>query len=497
MGSVLPEAGPSHARLAFFLVLLGVLAGATARPIERAGGYKPIPLPGTDVLLMPESERTMERLVLGLDVNRTKFFMLPETTPWDPRSSDPNVRYLRRQLYWLNFELLHGGLLKAAPEYTRFFVAVPEPDTPDSLGNEEEVFREYLRERVGWTPETIARRVAFFRTPSSLPFPRDMAEPLGRDSRHRLVLGLGEDTDAFYAEPVHRLVRAFPNDFVVMILTRVNTEGGDMSLVWLPGGGIGLLLGYHRILRYAEATGRAGRDEEPVPAPLVEEGRAAFGRAFYGVEVLVLGEESLRDRDLASAELFHADMVASVLLGRNGVVAFVPSFVKQEAVDSILREPVPEEVRRRAQGEYDRAARQLRRRGYRVVRLPLSDHPDRTPVQVGGFVDLRNGRQSLLIGKYPYQFSLPDGRNPQADLQAALGRLEEAVLAWRTAPTAMKWGEVKRRIAGVWAEMDRAAERPNPAFDAQRRIYEAEGIRVVPVPIYATGEGGLHCLLLN
>jgi len=28
-------------------------------------------------------------------------------------------------------------------------------------------------------------------------------------------------------------------------------------------------------------------------------------------------------------------------------------------------------------------------------------------------------------------------------------------------------------------------------------MYESEGIRVVPVPIYPTGEGGLHCLLLD
>ncbi|HYB53460.1 MAG TPA: hypothetical protein VEG84_06315, partial [Thermoanaerobaculia bacterium] len=66
-------------------------------------------MPGTDLRLLPECEHTMNRLVLGLDPNQTKFYMLPDTTPWDPRSPDPRVRRLRQQLYWLNFELLHGG----------------------------------------------------------------------------------------------------------------------------------------------------------------------------------------------------------------------------------------------------------------------------------------------------------------------------------------------------------------------------------------------------
>lgn len=480
--------------LILFTALSGVLASA-AGTVRR---FEPVRVPGTDIRLLPESERTMERLVLGLDVNRTKHFMLPETAPWDPRSPDPRVSYLRRRLYWLNFELLHGGLFKKVPDYTRFFVAVPEAGVaPDSLGNEEESFRDYLQTRVGWSRETIARRVRFFQTPSAMPFPRDMAEPLGRDAKERLALALGADTGAYYAEPVRRLVEAFPRDFVLKVLPQVNTEGGDMSLVWLPEGRVGLVVGYHRILRFAESTQRLPPEGRPLAPALIEEGRKAFRRAFFGVEVLVLGEECLREPGIASAELFHADMVVNVLRGRTGAVAFVPSYREEPIVDSALQGLVPEHVRNRAQGEYDRAARQLEKRGYRVVRLPFRDHPDRTPVQVGSFVDLRTGQQSLLLGKYPYQFDLPGARNPQRELQASLGRLEAAVAAWRKAPADAQWDEVVRRIAGVWAEMDRAAESPNPTFQTQARLYEAEGIRVIPVPIYPTGEGGIHCLLLN
>jgi hypothetical protein len=472
----------------------GGLVGA-AKPAER---FEPVLAPGTDIRLLPESERTMERLILGLDANRTKYFMLPETAPWDPKTSDPHVRYLRRQLYWLNFELLHGGLLKAAPEYTRFFVAVPEAGVaPEALGNEESVFRDYLRTRVGWTEEIIARRVRFFQTPSIVEFPRDMAEPLGRDAKERLVLALGGDSDAYYAQPLRRLVGAFPEEFVLKILPVVNTEGGDMSLVWLPEGKVGLILGYHRILRYLQANGGRPPDGKPVPPARIEEGREAFRRAFYGLEVLVLGEQALHEPGTASVELIHSDMVVNVVRGRTGVVAFVPSYREGPVVDAIFQRAVPEDIRNRAQGEYDRAALMLQRRGYRVVRLPFHDHPDRTPVQVGDFVDLRTGQQSLLFGKYPYHFELPGGRNPQRELQGSLGRLEDAVAAWRRAPSESHWQEVVRSLAGVWTEMDRAAESPNPGFQMQAHLYEAEGIRVIPVPMYPTGEGGIHCLLLN
>jgi hypothetical protein len=475
------------------LAAAGVICGWPAHAAKQAGRFESVPVPGTDIRLLPESERTMERLVLGLEPKKTKPFMLPETAQWDPRSSDPRVVYLRRQLYWLEFELLHGGVLKAAPDYTRFFMAVPDAvAAPESLGNEESVLKEYLRTRIGWTEAEIARRIRFFRTPSILRFPRDMAEPLGRDAKERLVLAIGTDSDAEYSEPVRRLVAAFPKEFVLKILPDVNTEGGDLALVFLPEGNLGLIVGYHRILRYLKAP-----DGRPIAAARIEEGRNAFQRAFFGLEVLVLGEEALREPGAASAELIHADMVVNVLRGRTGVVAFVPSYREEPIVDAISQVTLPEDVRKRAQGEYDRAARQLQKRGYRVVRLPFRDHPDRTPVQVGDFVDRRTGQQSLLLGKYPYHFDLPGGHNPQRDLQMSLGRLEDAVEAWRHEPTDSRWEGVVRGIADVWREMDHAAESPNPSFQMQARIYEGEGIRVIPVPLYPTGEGGIHCLLLN
>ncbi len=455
------------------------------------------PIPETRVQLLAEAERTMERLIIGLDPSQTKYYMLPETTPWDAKSADPRVRYLRRRLYWLNFELLHGGILKAAPDYTRFFVAVPDSRiVTESLGNEEEVFREYLKTRVGWSDQDIARRVRFFKTPAVVAFPRDMAEPLGRDGRGRLVLGIGSDSDAWYAEPLRRLVEAYPGDFDLKTLPEINTEGGDLSIVPRPEGGLGLLVGYHRVLRYLHSRYGVPMKGMKIEPARIEEARQAYGKAFFGLPVAVVGEEALRDPSLVSDELFHLDMVVNVLRGHNGIVAFVPSY-REAPVDSIRQAELSENVRQRIQREYDRVAREFEGRGYRVVRLPFRDHPDRTPVQVGDFVDQRTGSPSVLLGRYPFHLNLADGSNPQRALQESLGRLEETVARWRHAPDDTAWSTVVAGIDAVWRQMDAAQSGPNPTFDQQARMYESEGIRVVPVPIYPTGEGGLHCLLLD
>lgn len=454
-------------------------------------------MPGTDIRLLPECERNLKRVVLGLTPNQTKHFMLPETGSWDVRTRDPRVLFLRRQLYWLNFELLHGGILKAAPRYTEFYFALPDPRVvTSSFGNEEQVLRDYLAKRVGWSSQEISRRAHFFRVPQVMLYPRDIAEPLGRDSRERLVLAIGADSDSWYADSLAQMARAFPGDFLVKVLPEVNTEGGDLSLVWLPDGHMAVLVGYHRILRYEETRRGVGMKGERMDSTWIAAGKEAFRRAFFGLEVVVVGEENLREPKFVNDELFHLDMVVNVLKGSRGVVAFVPSYT-EPPVDAVSLEAIASPLKERLEREYDRVASDLASRGYRVVRLPFRDHPDRTPVQVADFVDADTGRPSLLLGKYPYHLELPDGRNPQRELQASLHALEGAVEEWRQSPTGARWQGVRDRIAGVWKALDAASKSPNPSFEAQARIYDSEGIRVIPVPIVPTGEGGIHCLLLN
>jgi len=490
-----------------------IIGAATAVPLlprrsgeetPPAGQLRPLHPPGLDLTAVPESERTLRRLVIGLPANRTRYFMLPSTERFDPGSQNPHVHFVRSQSYFLNFELAHGRLLRAIPGYTRLFVALPDPRAvPGSLGNEADVFRDYLRQRVGWSDREITERVRFFTVPAEITYPQDIAEVVGTDARGRLVLGIGGDLPEAYREPALCLARSFPDDFEVLTLGAsegsgmVDIEGGDLSLVWLPEGNVGLLIGRHRVRRYVERQYGEVALGTPLPRERIEAAREAFRRAFFGVETIIVGEEGLLEPGTVSEELFHADMVVNVLRARGKIVAFVPSY-QERPVDAITHVRLSEEVAQRVQHEYDLIAEQLGRRGYEVVRLPFADHPVRNPVNVARFVNPETGEQCVLLGKYPYHFPLVRGGPiPQFELQAAFDRLEDAVNAWRASPGKTSWDEVERAFRDVWTAMDTAAGSPNPTFDAQAEVYSSHGVKVIPVAIYPTGEGGLHCLSLN
>ncbi len=453
--------------------------------------------PGASIAPTPEAERTLRRVVLGLEPNRTKLFMVPETVAWDPRTKDPRVRWLRRQLYRLNFELIHGQMFRNAPVQTRFFIGVPDAAaTPESLGNEEAVFREHLRERVGWSDRTIAERVRFFPVPEPVPYPQDMAEPMGYDERGRLVLGMGTDSDDAYRRAVENLVAAFPDEFVLRPLPGINTEGGDLALVRLPEGGVGLLVGHNRISRYAERVHRGTEPGTAISEAWIEEARRAYQQAFGGIETIVIGREALRDPRLANPEIFHIDMVVAVVRSPAGIVAFVPTY-EGVPVDALSHVALPADAVRRFQAEYDRTARQLAARGYRVARVPFADHPARNPVGTAKFVDPATGKPSILLGRYPDHLTARDEENAQTQLQAVFERLDAAVEAWRHDPTDVRWKGVQAAVAAAWRQLDVSTAAPNPIFEKQRNVYESFGITVVAVPIYPTGEGGVHCLVLK
>jgi len=463
----------------------------------------PLSLPGHDLVLTPESERMLQRIIIGLETNRTQYFMLPSTETFDLRSMDPSVRFIRRQSYWLNFELVHGRLLEQAPPYSEFYIAVPDPKfNTSSMGNEEEVFIDYLKTRLKWSDEDIARRVHFFHVPVPLLYPQDMAEVLGYDSKGRLVLGYGESQLEPYPECLKLLEQAFPDEFSVRMLGEglvregLDMEGGDLAIVWLPEGSVGLLLGRHRVLRLLEVRHSRSFIGVPVTPEDVAETRALYQRAFYGIETIVAGEQLLYSPELVGEELFHLDMTVNVLRNGNRVTAFIPTY-PDIPTDSVIRTRLGEELHRRVQHEYDEVARQLGERGYRIARLPFNDQPVRNPVNVGFYVDPETHQQVVLLGKYPYHFDLPDGTNPQYRLQDAFNLLYETVSVWREDPSASNWAAVEDIFATTWEAMDIAADSPNPTFDEQVRVYESEGIKIVPVPIFPTGEGGLHCMVLK
>jgi hypothetical protein len=445
----------------------------------------------------PEAERTLGRVVLGLDPNQTKLFMMPETAVWDPKARDSRVRWLRRQLYRLNFELIHGQIFRHWPRQSRFFISVPDPrTTPESLGNEEELFREHLKERVGWTDRQIDERVRFFKIPEPVPYPQDMTEPIGYDSKGRLVLALGDDVDAVYREAAQRLAAAFPEDFVIRPVVDVNTEGGDLALVRLPEGNVGLLIGHNRVARWVRRRYPGTPEGAPLPKTRIEEARRAYQTAFGGVETIVIGPEALTDPRLDNPEIYHIDMLVAVLRTPTGIVAFVPTY-EGTPVDAVSNDQLSPQAVSRFQGEFDRTARQLAQRGYRVARVPFADHPARNPVGIAKFIDPNSGKPWVILGRYPDHLPGPGKRSPHADLQRTLERLDEAVAAWRTDPSEARWQGVRSAVAASWKEFDASVAAPNPIFERQRKIYESYGVGVAPLPIFPTGEGGVHCLVLK
>ncbi|MEO8056124.1 MAG: hypothetical protein ABI768_13280 [Acidobacteriota bacterium] len=483
---------------------MGTLAGGAAlafflaeKTLPPGARFRPAAVPGQDVILMPESERTFARVVMGLGPHRA--------TGRKPSRGLAAVRAveLRRRLYGLDFELLHGAAMTAVPSYSTFWVAVPDPATvPEASGEEESDFRAYLVSRLGWSEESIRTRVRFFRVSHPLLYPQDMAEILGLDATSRLVLGVGADTDPEYIEPVETLVREFPRDFVLRRLAGlhvgdVNTEGGDLALSWLPDGKIGILVGRHRAIRSLERrTGRSNPGRSLTP-PQIDEVRRAFSSAFFGVEAVIVGEGALRDPSRGSEELFHSDMVVAAVRNGAEALAFVPTYEVRPR-DANSGELLPETFVRDVQREYDLVAGQMEGRGYRVVRLPFEDHPVRAPVNVSKFVDRSSGKPFVLLGRYP------DHRPQASGVPSAMVRLETAVRslqnrvdAWEALPDEARWAALEQELGDVWSEIDRTVTEPNPLFEKQRALYEANGISVIPLPLYPSGEGGVHCLLLR
>ena len=475
------------AALALFLAGGAGASGAKFRPAE---------VPGEGFVLMPEAERTFARVVLGLHPHGT----LRMSSGRD--AAGPRVVEVRRRLYGLDFELLHGGCMTRAV-LRDVLRPVPDPAAiPEASGEEEGDFRAYLASRLGWSAETIGARVRFFRVTHPLQYPQDMAEILGLDSAGRLVLGVGADTAPVYSEPVERLQRAFPGDFSVRRLAGVrvgdvNTEGGDLALSWLPDGKVGLLAGRHRVIRYLERRTGERFLGRPLTAAQIDEARRAFSSAFFGVEVVVLGEGALRDPMLGSEELFHADMVVAAVRNDREVIAFVPTYEARprDANSGVL---FTEAFTRDVQREYDLVAGQMRDRGYRVVRIPFEDHPVRGPANVSKFVDRSSGKPFVLLGRYPEHRPVgPNMPSPMQRLREAILRLQTGVDAWEAKPDGRRWAALQARFAEAWKELDAAAASPNPLFERQRVLYESNGVGVKPVVLFPTGEGGIHCLLLR
>ncbi len=446
--------------------------------------------------MVPESERPLDRVVVGINQASGHYYLLPVISRWkgvDPRQ----LETVRRMLYLADLEMCHGFLWGVLPQETRLFIGVPVTDRGKSSPLERRWFRQYLAERWGWTKERITDKVRFFDMPDFMPWTQDMGEVLGWDRRGRTVIAVGEKEPEYYKTSVSNLVRTHPDDFDVRwIESSVSTEGGDTELVWGPGGRLGLVLGRHAVNRYVARMTGTSPGSKPVPIPQYLDAAQAYSDAFHDIPGTVLPKSVLMDPSQGSAEIFHLDMLAAFFAGDRKPRAVVPQYL-DPAWDAVGGKALDPGFVKRVRGEYNRAVLELEAAGFDVVRLPFADHPVRGPVNLVKYYDRRSDRQVVLLGKYPRH--IPEGASPSDQLRIlwALYDVQNRGAAWQANPRETEFVEFLRGMGMLYSEMNRAAMAADPVFDAQRKSLEGCGYRVVPVPMFPWGAGGLHCQTLH
>ncbi len=468
------------------VLFMGLAAGFIAAGLQAQDLLSPLPVgiynENSQILLVPEAERHLNFIVLGLRPKGGGYLSLPDNR-WPAQATPEQIRKIREQVYFLNFKLSRGGILKALPAYTHLFVAVPDPhEVPEA--------------------EALRTRVHFFKSSVNLEWPQDTCEILGRDPQKRIVLAVSSGGEAGYLQTIQSLVKAFPDTFVIHNFGPcLSSEGGDLELVLTPDRRPLLLVGRHRLANYLECT--LGPDfkstKQMLPYDLIEDARRAFSDAAYGVGVRFLPRRLILDPSQGSDEVFHLDMLVSVLPNPGGGKprAFVPTYTSAPRhYDALTTDQLTTALVHQAQNEYEAAAEEMAQLGYEVVRLPFSDHPVRGPVNIAKFRNRDTGEYTVLLGKYPYHLPEDDPAAPQHQLQHALDRLMDDFEAWRKLPDHAAYQRLLAALDRTWASIEAVDGMPNPIFESQARLFRQYGYQVVPVPLYAWGAGGLHCQLL-
>lgn len=451
------------------------------------------------ILLVPEAERHWSFIVLGVWPNQGDYYMLPQISDAKHAPKEQSKR-LYKELFRLNFELSHGAIIKSLPEYTHIYVALPDRKfLKISKGGERELFTDYLKERCGWSDEKINRQVHFFKSPSFLQWAQDSSEILGRDKKGRLIIA----ADPFNYNNSYGIVKSladtYPENFVLKKLgSAVSSEGGDMELVWAPKReGLVLMVGRNRVNQYFNRTRQMPLKDISFSEDMMEEFKRAYSQEFYGLRVEIVPKKMLEDSTIAAEDLFHLDMSVAIMSNDKIVNAFVPTYngtaVKKDAMTNTNLDP---RLVKLWQGEYDEVAAQLTKMGYDVVRLPFSDHPVRCPVNIGKFVNRDTLESSIILGRYPSAHADTGEISPQQMIQEALDDLVYKSDAWKHDPINGNFQAFLISIKKMWIIMDAVSTMPNKEYDKQSEIFTKYGYKVVKVPVYAWGAGGLHCDLL-
>lgn len=448
-------------------------------------------------VLIPESERPLDFCVIGVDPSRSLFCFLPFL---QQEALMPPSRFqeIHRQLYWLNFEISHGRLLNALPRSTQIYVALPDPKSvKEADGTEEGLFRGYLKAHCGWTEADIQGRIHFFKTPVPIVWAQDIGKILGHDAQGRWIISRGSNDQRGYGESVGALCQAYPNLFTFRDLPAgVSAEGGDEDLVRTPDGNLAMLVGRHRARNYLEWAGGRSLNAQVLSQDDLLKAEDLFSGAFEGVPAIFIPSRALENPALGNNELFHLDMSVVVLSVGGKTHAFVPSYI-DHPIDRVTGQPLDPAFVKSLQDEYDLMASELTSLGYPVDRLAITDHPVRSPANLVRYYDPTTGHCTVLLARYPYNFSGSGGFVPQERVMDSFKDLREKGEAWEKASNEYNFLQLRRSIEVAWQTMDGAGSQSDPFFEKNRELFQKAGVDVVAVPDFAWGSGGLHCQILH
>ncbi len=448
-----------------------------------------------DLPSIPESERSLEGAVLGLEANRFDMAMMP-AIPSGRGATPEEYRETQKQLYLLFTHCVQGSLMRAWPRDAKVLVGVPNPETVrPSLGGEEDYFEDYLKTRCGWGWGDVRHSYHPFPSNQPLIWTQDAGEVVVNPASRQRTL-FHSQTDEYYENYVAHLEDA---DLASRRLPPgVSCEGGDLEVVWGPDGKPLLMLGRHRVLSYLKTNRGVDGTQRPLTRDEIEEAKAAFSREF-GLPVVVVPEKALAEPSKACSELFHLDMVVSVMDPHDGGAprAFVPTLSPGRVVDALFEREIDKKLVASCRWELDAVAEQLAAQGYKVVRLPFSDHPVRTPVNFVKYRDPKTGRYRVLLSKFPATSPNAADLTPQRYFNAALSQLRFMGEVWQRTGRVDAFHQFQRQIEITWRLLDEISEQPNPTHEECARLIRQEGFDVVSVPSFTFGSGGMHCQVLK
>jgi hypothetical protein len=191
-------------------------------------------IPGTDIVVRPESDRYLDLLVMGIDAPDNAYFPLPDLRQVEDALGEDGERILKA-LYLLDLELSRGRLFHALPEYTELYIGIPFSDENSAVSQRaRKWFKEYLLERAGWSEARIASRIFFFNSSESIFWARDISKIIGFDSQGRAILGTAADQSSGQLRALEALQEKYPNKFIIRkyapaipdINPKVSVEGG-------------------------------------------------------------------------------------------------------------------------------------------------------------------------------------------------------------------------------------------------------------------------------